>query len=188
MSDDFHLSDEERARLERLKRDLSPSRTEADLIEMLRRRGPIRDPRSHWVTAAILATAVAAGLVATLFVYRQISDRNSVNQPEFVLLLYAGDEAGATPSRRDEYSAWARSIAAQGTTISSLELAEPSELIAVLPDNQARCRRRSLVVFSSCAPAISRKRNGLPPPARICGTAVKSFCGARCRDRVFGGV
>jgi hypothetical protein len=136
MSDDFHLSDEERTRLERLKRDLvPPSRTEADLIEMLRRRGLVRDPRTGWVTPAILATAVAVGLVAALFVYRQIADSNPVNQPEFVLLLYAGDEAGATPSRRDEYSAWARSIAAQGTTISSLELAEPAELIAVLPDN-----------------------------------------------------
>ena len=58
MSDDFHLSDEERTRLERLKRDLvPPSRTEADLIETLRRRGLVRDPRTGWVTAAILATA-----------------------------------------------------------------------------------------------------------------------------------
>jgi hypothetical protein len=73
--------------------------------------------------------------VAALLVYRQIADRSPVNQPEFVLLLYAGNDAGATPGRRDEYSAWARSIAAQGTTISSLELAEPSELMAVLPDN-----------------------------------------------------
>jgi hypothetical protein len=57
MSDDFQLSDEERARLERLKRGLVPSRTEADLIETLRRRGLIRDPRTRWVTAAVLATA-----------------------------------------------------------------------------------------------------------------------------------
>ena len=136
MSDDFHLSDEERARLERMKRDLvPPAQIEADLIEALRRRGLIRDPRTRWMTAAILATSVAAGLVAALLVYRQIADRTPVNQPEFVLLLYAGDETGATPSRRDEYSAWARSIAAQGTTISGLELVEPSEQIAVLPDN-----------------------------------------------------
>jgi len=136
MSDDFHLSDEERARLERMKRELiPPAHIEAEAIETLRRRGLIRDSRPGWMTAAILATALAAGLVAALFVYRQMADNSPVNTPEFVLLLYAGDETGAAPSRRDEYLAWARSIAAQGTTISGLELVEPSEQIAVLPDN-----------------------------------------------------
>jgi hypothetical protein len=138
MSDDFELSDEERARLERLKRDLiPPSHIEADLIDALRRLRLIRDRRSRSMTAAILAASVAAGLVATLLVYRQIRDRAHLDQPEFVLLLYAGNETGATPSRRDEYSAWARSIAAQGTTISGLELVEPSEQMAVLPDHPA---------------------------------------------------
>jgi len=87
------------------------------------------------MAAAILATSVAAGLVAALLVYRQIAERAlPANQSEFVLLLYAGDETPATPSQRDEYSAWAQSIAAQGTTISGFELVEPSEQIAVLPD------------------------------------------------------
>jgi hypothetical protein len=176
MSDDFHLSDEERARLERLKSDLiPPSRTEADLIETLRGRGLIRNPRPRWVTTAVLATSLAGGLVAALFVSRQIADRNPVNRPEFVLLLYAGDEDGATPSRRDEYLAWARSIAAQGTTISSLELAEPSELIAVLPDNPGAvppAQPRGLFVVRARDLAEAQRIAGTCPHLRYGGQIV----------------
>jgi hypothetical protein len=184
MSDDFHLSDEERARLKRMKRDLiPPARIEADLIEALRRRGLIRDPRARWMTAAILATSVAAGLVAALLVYCQIADRAPVAQPEFVLLLYAGNEAGATsirhghdrsPRRARRFPAWSWSNHRSRSPCS--------------PTTQAHYRPPSLEVSSSCAPAISRTRNGLPPPARICATAVKSCCAAPCRDRVSGGV
>ena len=136
MSDEFELSDDERARLERLKRDLAPpAHIEAHLVEAFKRRGLIRDRRSGWRTAAVLAASLAAGLVAAVLVYRQIADRAASARPEFVLLLYAGDDTNSAPSRREEYSAWARSIAAQGTTISGLELVEPSEEMAVLPDD-----------------------------------------------------
>src|SRR5262245_41153887 len=101
MSDDFQLSDEERARLERLKRDLAPPpRIEAELIDALRRGGFVRVPRWPWAIPAIL-TAVAAGVIAALFVYRTIDQNAPVHQPEFVLLLYAGDDAGTGASRRD---------------------------------------------------------------------------------------
>src|SRR5262245_58198070 len=139
MSDDFHLSDEERARLERLKRDLAPpAHLEASLIEALRRAGYIRFPRirNRWVIAATLVISVAAGLMAAVLTYRLMDSSAPAHQPEFVLLLYAGTEADSGPSRRDEYTAWARSVAAQGTTISGLELVDPSELIAVFPDDR----------------------------------------------------
>ena len=69
MSDDFRLSDEERARLERLKRDLAPpAHLEASLIEALRRDGYIRIPRSRnrWVIAAERALRVATSAVGPL--------------------------------------------------------------------------------------------------------------------------
>src|SRR5262245_29518627 len=139
MSDDFQLSDEERARLERLKRDLlPPSHIEADLIEALRRRGLVRDRSGRWQMLVTVTAALAAGLIAAVLVYRQLDSRAPVNQPESVLLLYAGADGGAWPSRREEYTAWARTVAAQGTTISGLELVEPSEQIAVLPDGPER--------------------------------------------------
>jgi hypothetical protein len=139
MSDDFQLSDEERARLERLKRDLAPpAHLEASVIEALRRDGYIRFPRSRnrWVIAATLVTSIAAGLIAALLVHRTMDRSAPAHQPEFVLLLYAGTEADSGPSRRDEYTEWARSIGRQGITISGLELVEPSELIAVFPDDR----------------------------------------------------
>src|SRR5262245_65848729 len=105
MSDDFQLSDEERARLERLKRDLAPpAHLEASLIEALRRDGYIRFPRSRnrWVIAATLVTSVAAGLIAAMLVYRTLDRNAPAHQPGFVLLLYAGHEADSGQSpRRD---------------------------------------------------------------------------------------
>ena len=136
MSDDFQLSDDERARLERLKRDLAPpARLEAHLIEALRRDGLIRDPRPRWATAVIVFSSLAAGLLAALFVYRLMNGTGPLSQPQFVLLLYAGDESTSGPGRREEYTDWARSIAKEGTPISGMELVETPDQIAVLPDN-----------------------------------------------------
>lgn len=136
MSDDFHLSDEERARLERLKRDLAPpQRLEAHLIEALRRNGLMRVPRSRNAAVASVFIALAAGLFATVFVYRLMNGRGPLDQPQFVLLLYAGDESTSEPSRREEYTEWARSIAQQGTPISGMELVDTSDQVSVLPEN-----------------------------------------------------
>ncbi len=175
MSDDVELSDEERRRLERLKRDVAPpSHIEADLIRALRQRGLIRDPRKHWVTAATLAASLLAGLAAALFVYRQVADRAPLDQPQFVLLLYAGDD-GATGSRRDEYAAWARSMASQGTKISGLELVEPSELMAVLPESQVQptpAQPRGFFIVSAPNLAEARRIAASCPHLRYGGQVV----------------
>jgi hypothetical protein len=138
MSDDFELSEEERRRLERLKRDVAPpSRIEAALLEELKRRGMVRAPRNPRLAAIALAVALAAGIVAAVFVQRMVRDPDR-GGPQYVMLLYAGDDGGAGGSRREEYGAWARSVAEQGTRISGYELVEPAEQMAVLPDNQGQ--------------------------------------------------
>jgi hypothetical protein len=129
MTDEGEWSDPERAALADLQRPIAaPGGIEAQIVGELRSRGLIR-ARFHrplqWIAvAAVVALAFAAGAL----VQRTMLNRDS-SSTRFMLLLYGGDGGD---NRRVEYAAWAKSVAAKGTTISGEELSDSAE---ELPNN-----------------------------------------------------
>jgi len=134
MTDDTELTGAERAALDRWRVDAAaPPHIAQAVVDALKQRGLIASRRPRWAAATLAAAALLAAFVAGSFMPR--SDRLSSREPQFVLLLYSGDDAASAPSRREEYTAWARTIAGRGTAISGLELVDSPDAVLSLPSD-----------------------------------------------------
>src|SRR5215510_1623206 len=121
MTDD-DLTSEEAQALRAMKRDdYPPPRIEAAVVQALKRDGLISRSRSWTPVVAAIAAALVAFVVG-LNVPRAARVASAPPGPRFAILLYPGTIPLDAPKRRDEYAAWARQIAAQGTSIQGEEL------------------------------------------------------------------
>ncbi len=128
MSDtDDGLSRDEEEALRAMKRDeCPPPRIEHAIVDALRRDGLIApQPRQRWPLLAAAAAVVA--FIAGMNVPHRAPRGTESSQPRFVLLLYSGETRASRPGHREEYAAWARRMASQGTPISGEELADGAD-------------------------------------------------------------
>jgi hypothetical protein len=161
MSDEIELSPEEREALRAMKADQPPPPGMEDaIVAALTRQGLIGNRRGL-PRVAVLAVAAAAILAAVVWLRMPNRQAPAPTEPRFVLLLYAGDDAAGSsgPSRRQEYEAWARRIAEQGTRISGEELADGSDEVTLAgPAPEARLAEpRGYFVISAPDAAAARQ-------------------------------
>jgi hypothetical protein len=111
-----------------------PPHLKGRVLASLRSRGLVETRPGRrtlvWRIAAAAACAVI-GFAGGLFVSR--APDTAPEGPRFLLLLYedsAYQPAALPDERAAEYSAWARSLAEQGRTVSGEELASTSRIVA----------------------------------------------------------
>jgi hypothetical protein len=140
MNDDVELSVDERDALTSMKRDAAPPQhIERALVGALRRQGLIRTPRRPWLLPTVAAAAVLIGFAAGYWGSLKYGDAQSAG-PRYVLLLYAGSEGTPSSGHHDEYAQWARTVSAQGASVSGNELAVDTEEIGILPAPEAQTK------------------------------------------------
>ena len=126
MSDDGEWSDAERQALAGLRAPATaPPDLEARIVAELRSRRLLRSPYLRLLQTAAAAVVLMAALVSGAVIDRSLA-RHRVPAARFILLLYGGIE---DQSRRSEYQAWARSVAAGGVDITGEELSSSGDVV-----------------------------------------------------------
>jgi hypothetical protein len=122
------LTRDEAEALRALKHDEEPPlRIETAVVQKLKRDGVIRSSRSRAPILAAVAAAIVAFAVGLSVPRAQKVASPAPTGPRFAILLYPGTIPADAPKRRDEYAAWARQIAAGGTSVQGEQLGDEAD-------------------------------------------------------------